>query len=352
MALNHKQLLKVDKDHAGAAAVASLHYETDKNEGIIRVKKGNSFYYIFNNKRIKDKDTLDRIKKLAIPPSWKNVWISKRANGHIQATGMDLNGRKQYRYHSKWNMVRTQTKFHRLYEFGKALPRIRKKIKKDLSLPGLNEDKVLATVINLMELTYIRVGNNDYEKLYGSYGLTTLKDKHVNIQQEKINFSFTGKKGISHTISVKNKKLAKIIKACRDIPGRELFQYYSDDSDRRKIDSGMVNGYIKIAAGEDFSAKDFRTWAGSLQALEQFCSLQDDTGHDVKKNVNRVLEEVSRKLGNTKNICRKYYVHPGLIQLYEENRLMACIAKKDNNNFKGLSEKENSLMQVLKKSIA
>lgn len=354
MTLSHKQLLKLDKDHAGAASVASLHYVTDKEAGILRYKKGNKFYYTFNNKRITDKEILERIKKLAIPPSWKNVWISNKQNGHIQATGLDLNGRKQYRYHAKWSLVRAHTKFHRLYEFGKALPGIRRKIQKDLALPVLSEEKVLATVINLMELTYIRIGNNGYEKLYGSYGLTTLKDKHVKIQNEKINFSFTGKKGISHNISLKNKKLAKIIKECRDIPGRELFQFYSGENDKRKIDSGMVNEYIKAAGGNDFSAKDFRTWAGSLQALEVFCSLEcDDKEPNIKKNVNHVMEEVSRKLGNTKNVCRKYYVHPGLVQLYEENKLTACLIKNNNKqNQKGLTEKENNLMRVLKKGLA
>ena len=355
MTLSHKQLLKLDKNHAQAAVAAKLHYVTDKEEGIERVKKGNKFHYSYNSKMVKDKAVLDRIKKLAIPPSWKNVWISNRANGHIQATGTDLNGRKQYRYHAEWSLVRTQTKFHRLYEFGKALPSIRTKIEKDLSTSVLTEEKVLATVINLMELTYIRIGNNGYEKLYGSYGLTTLKDKHVSIKNEKINFSFTGKKGVTHNISLKNKKLAKVVKECRDIPGRDLFQYYNGSEERRKIDSGMVNNYIKEAAGQDFSAKDFRTWAGSLQAMQVFCSLQEDiNGTDVKKNVNHVMEVVSSKLGNTKAICRKYYVHPALIQLYEENKLTACVTINANGKpkYKGLTAEENNLMNVLKKGLS
>jgi DNA topoisomerase-1 len=350
-ALSHKKFLAIDKDHKQAARVAKLHYVSDKEEGITRQKKGKKYSFRYNGKAIKDKEQLLRIRKLAIPPSWKDVWICYRADGHIQATGLDLNNRKQYRYHSEWNALRTQTKFHRLYEFGKALPSIRKKIKKDMASTELSENKVLATVINLMELTYIRIGNNGYEKLYGSYGLTTLKDKHVKIKNESIQFSFTGKKGVSHSISLKNKKLARIVKQCRDIPGRELFQYYESNGDKKKIDSGMVNNYIKESSGHDFTAKDFRTWAGSLQALQIFCSLQEPLSEkDAKKNTVAMLDEVSKKLGNTRSVCKKYYVHPGLIQLYEGNKLSACMGKNGNSKVKsnGLTVEENNLMHVLK----
>jgi DNA topoisomerase-1 len=351
--LSHKQHLSIDRNYEKAARAARLYYVTDKDPGILRNKKGDGFFFTYEDKPLNDKDQLERIRKLAIPPAWTEVWICYRADGHIQATGFDLNKRKQYRYHTDWNSLRTQTKFHRLYEFGKSLPAIRKKIKKDLSLKDLSENKVLATAINLMELTYIRIGNNGYEKLYGSYGLTTLKDKHVKLHKEKIVFSFTGKKGIEHTISLKNKKLASIVKQCRDIPGRELFQFYTADGSKRKIDSGMVNNYIKEAAQNDFSAKDFRTWAGSLHALQNFCSLQEVTDQkDVKKNIVTVLDAVSKKLGNTRTVCRKYYVHPGLIQLYEENKLVACMTKNGNkkSTINGLTAEENNLMLILKKS--
>jgi len=354
MTLTHKKLLLIDKDHKQAAQTARLYYVSDKEPGITRLQKGKTTSYLYQNKKLTDKEQLDRIKKLAIPPSWKDVWICYRSDGHIQATGIDLNNRKQYRYHTAWNQLRTQTKFHRLYEFGKALPHIRKKIQRDLAQHELNENKVLATVINLMELTYIRVGNNGYEKLYGSYGLTTLKDKHVKIKNEKILFSFTGKKGIEHSITLKNKKLARIVKQCRDIPGRELFQFYQSDGSKKKIDSGMVNNYIKEAAGQDFSAKDFRTWAGSLQALQSFCSLQEVLEEkDLKKNVVTVLDEVSKKLGNTRTICRKYYVHPGLIELYEQHKLIACVDKNNQRPLSatGLTAEESNLMQVLKKNL-
>lgn len=352
--LTHKKLLQIDKDHKQAAQTARLHYVTDKEPGISRSQSGKSITYLFQGKKLTDKEQLERIRKLAIPPSWSDVWICYRPDGHIQATGIDLNKRKQYRYHADWNQLRTQTKFHRLYEFGKALPCIRKRIQKDLSQSELNENKVLATVINLMELTYIRIGNNGYEKLYGSYGLTTLKDKHVQVNNEKILFSFTGKKGKEHTITVRNKKLARIVKQCRDIPGRELFQFYQSDGSKRRIDSGMVNNYIKEATGHDFSAKDFRTWAGSLQALQSFCSLQEALDEkDIKKNVVVVLDEVSKKLGNTRSICRKYYVHPGLIELYEQNKLIACLNKNGKSPalVKGLTAEENKLMQVLRKNL-
>ena len=221
--LSHRQFLKTDKDHRRAASAAHLIYVNDSMPGIIRIKKGKRFRYSYNGQIIKDEKLLERIKKLAIPPSWSNVWICVISNGHIQATGLDLNKRKQYRYHTGWNLLRNETKFHRLYEFGKTLPSLRLRVEKDINNKELSEDKVLATSIRLMEQTYIRVGNSDYEKMYGSYGLTTLKDEHVTIKKDKLYFSFTGKKGIEHTISLRNKKLARIVRQCRDIPGKELF---------------------------------------------------------------------------------------------------------------------------------
>ena len=228
---------------------------------------------------------------------------------------------------------------------------MRKKIKKDLEAAELTENKVLATIVNLMEQTYIRVGNNGYEKLYGSYGLTTLKDRHVTIIKEDIQFSFRGKKGIEHSISIKNKRLARNIRQCRDIPGKELFQYYTGDSQKRSVDSGMVNNYIKEITQAEFTAKDFRTWAGSLQALECFRSLDEPiNASDIRKNIITVLDVVSNKLGNSRSICKKYYVHPVLIQLYEENKLKkyfsASLPKRITT---GLSTEERILMQTLKK---
>jgi DNA topoisomerase-1 len=351
--LSHKEFLTIDKDYEQAAAAVDLVYVRDNVAGITRRPAQNGFLYFYKDKQITDSEIIDRIRKLAIPPAWTNVWICYNPNGHIQATGVDVRNRKQYRYHSMWNKVRSETKFHRLYEFGKALPTLRKKLEKDISLPDLCERKVLAVVILLMERTYIRIGNYGYEKMNGSYGLTTLKDKHVVIRSGELNFSFKGKKGVYHDISLKNKKLAKIVKECRDIPGKELFQYYTKDGTRRSIDSGSVNQYIKDASGMDFSAKDFRLWAGSLNCLRSFKSMgQAITQTMCKQNILMALDEVSHKLGNTRTVCRKYYVHPGLIQLYEQNNLekylknLDALEKPDNKT--GLTREENCLMKILK----
>lgn len=351
--LSHKQFLTIDKDYEQTAAAVDLVYVKDNVRGITRRPSKKGFFYYHNAKKITDSHTLDRIRKLAIPPAWTNVWICYNPNGHIQATGSDLRNRKQYRYHSLWNKIRSETKFHRLFEFGKALPVIRHQLDKDISIPDLCEKKVLAAVILLMERTYIRIGNYGYEKMNGSYGLTTLKDKHVVIKSGEMNFSFKGKKGVFHDISLRNKKLANIVKECRDIPGKELFQYYAANGARRSIDSGSVNEYIKAASGMDFSAKDFRLWAGSLNILRSFKSMgQALTQTMCKQNVLMALDEVSSKLGNTRTVCRKYYVHPGLIRLYEENNLEKYLKELDSlekpNNKSGHTHEEQVLMKILK----
>lgn len=355
-ALSHKEFLKIDKDYTKAAKVADLIYVSDKDPGINRVKKGEGFAYYYNDEKISDEETLNRIKKLAIPPAWTNVWISKKANGHIQATGFDVKGRKQYRYHPHWNELRNETKFHRLYEFGRALPAIRLRVEEDLAKKELSEEKVLATVVSLMERTFIRVGNDDYEKLYGSYGLTTLKDKHVKVNGSTVKFSFKGKKGVYHSIELQNKKLAKLVQQCKDIPGKELFQYYDEGGNHHSIDSGMVNRYVKEVSGGDFSAKDFRTWAGTLHILQVFCSMDKaECERDCKKNIVAALDEVSKKLGNTRTVCKKYYVHPGIIRLYEEQSLDKYIKQLDviekDDNLTGLTSEERMLMKILKELV-
>ena len=320
------------------------------------MKKGKKFIYVYDNKPLKEKDEVERIRKLAIPPAWTHVWICPNENGHIQATGLDLRGRKQYRYHSLWNTLRNETKFHRLYEFGKILPSIRLQLEEDLAKKEMSEDKVLATVVSLMERTYIRVGNEDYEKLYGSFGLTTLKDKHVKIEGDKVYFSFRGKKGIEHKITLKNKRLAKMIKQCRDIPGKELFQYYDEQGNRKSIDSGMVNHYIKKACAGDFTAKDFRTWAGTLNSIRAFKSIgESESETDCKKKIVAALDEVSKLLGNTRTVCKKYYVHPGIIKLYEEKNLLKYLNELDKieepDDLTGLTGEEKVLMKILKQLV-
>jgi DNA topoisomerase-1 len=354
--LSHKEILKLDRDYSKAATMVDLRYVNDKEEGITRIKKGNGFYYTYKNKPLKSEAQLDRIKKLVIPPAWTDVWICSTENGHIQATGTDQRGRKQYRYHHLWHLMRNETKFHRLYEFGKLLPTMRLKIEEDLAKKELCEDKVIATVISLMERTYIRIGNDGYEKLYGSYGLTTLKDSHVKVEGGTVHFCFKGKKGVEHKISLRNPRLARMVQKCRDIPGKELFQYYDEDGIRKSIDSGMVNKYIKEATGNDFSAKDFRTWAGTLNTLRAFKSLgQAETETESKKNIVSVLDEVSKKLGNTRTVCKKYYVHPGIIRLYEEQNLHKYLNELDKieatDNLTGLTSEERVLMKILKELV-
>jgi DNA topoisomerase-1 len=351
--LSHTQFLNAGKDGEKAATLVKLVYVKDSAEGISRFKKGSGFTYFFNNKPVRDASAVERIHKLAIPPAWTNVWICPLANGHIQATGLDVRNRKQYRYHAAWNLMRSETKFHHLYEFGKTLPAIRATVEKDLAEKELTQKKVLALVVSLMEKTHIRIGNKEYEKLNGSYGLTTLKNKHAHINGSSVVFSFKGKKGVRHDITLQNKKLVKAVKQCREIPGKELFQYYDAEGNRHPVDSGMVNQYIKEISGGDFSAKDFRTWAGSLHALEAFSSLDEAlTEGECKKNIIAVLDAVSKKLGNTRNVCKKYYVHPVLLKLYEEKKLHSCLKTPGfaelNSGLTRFSPEEETLMRILK----
>lgn len=293
-----------------------------------------------------------RIKKLVIPPAWENVWICSNPNGHLQVTGIDVRGRKQYKYHPAWNTFRNHTKFYRLYEFGCCLPNMRLKLEKDLSLPGLPLQKVLATVVSLMERTNIRIGNCAYEKIYGSYGLTTMKDKHVKINGTKLKFSFKGKKGVYHDINIKAKRLASIVKKCQDIPGKELFQYYDEEGNRKSIDSGMVNEYIKEISGGDFTAKDFRTWSGTVQALVALKELGFETQTEAKRNIASALDNVSNALGNTRTVCKKYYVHPIILSLYETKTLEKNINQLDeiekDDGKSDLTTEEKILMNILK----
>lgn len=334
-----------------AARAADLVYVTDKKPGISRKKRGKTFTYILNNKLVKDEDQLERIKKLAIPPAWESVWICSLPHGHLQATGLDALKRKQYRYHQLWTQIRNQTKYFRLYEFGRALPQIRNRLRKDLAKPGLPKEKVLALVVKLMELTNIRIGNNAYEKLYGSFGLTTLKDRHVKINGNKIEFFFKGKKGISHRINIRSKRFARLVKQCRDIPGKDLFQYIDETGNHHAIDSGSVNNYIKEISGKDFTAKDFRTWAGSTLALLAFKELGDaSTTKEVQKKIVLALNGVSELLGNTRTVCKKYYVHPSILKLYENNTLSGYLSKLESlKASKSLMAEEHLLTLILKK---
>lgn len=348
---SHKEFLKIDKNYEAAASAADLVYVSDQQPGIRRVKKGKGFTYYYDNKRLRDDLDLKRIRNLVIPPAWTRVWISKSPNGHIQATGYDVRGRKQYRYHPRWNELQQETKFHRMIEFGKSLPLLRKEIKKDLSLPGFPEVKVIAMVVSLMEKTFIRVGSSEYEKLYGSYGLTTLKNKHVSVSGDRVTFSFKGKKGVYHNITLKSKRFAHIIKQCKSISGRELFQYYDGEGNLKKVDSGQVNQYIKTCTGQDFTSKDFRTWAGTLMMFTVLKAAEpSSTARALQQNIVKAFQEVSVKLGNTVPVCKKYYVHPGIIHLYEKDTLATLCKTWRTHPYRDtthLSNEEQILLKLL-----
>jgi DNA topoisomerase-1 len=351
--LTHKEIVKLDRDYEKAAKSVNLIYVNDCIPGITRQRKGNGFVYLHPSKKVLTNGQLERIKKLVIPPAWEKVWICPDENGHLQATGYDQLNRKQYRYHSLWGVARSETKFHKMFEFGKRLPVLRERLQQDLSNKQLSREKVIAAIISLMERTYIRVGNEDYEKKYGSRGITTLHNNHVTIGGEEIKFSFTGKKNVPQSIKLRNKRLARIVKQCRDIPGNELFQYYDENGNRHPVDSGMVNDYLKETFQAEFTAKDFRTWAGTLNFLLCLKSLQEPVNEtSAKRNILFAYDEVSRKLGNTRAVCRKYYVHPQVAQLYESGKLLPYLKKlpdsASEDTVVGLSDEENVLMRILK----
>jgi DNA topoisomerase-1 len=349
-----KKIQKISADPAETAKAAHLIYINDNTPGIVRVKKDDKFEYLYQGKKLSNEDDLQRIKKLAIPPAWEDVWISRSANSHLQVTGKDIRNRKQYKYHPLWNKLRNHTKFYHMYEFGKALPDIRKRLEKDISLKGMPCNKVLAIAVSLMEHIHIRIGSQFYEKVYGSFGLTTLKNKHVSINGNKLHFCFKGKKGVMHNIDLKNKKLASLIQKCRDIPGKELFQYFDEDGNKQEIDSGMVNNYIREISNGDFTAKDFRTWAGSLHAFLTLKEMADcETETEKKKNTLAAINSTAKYLGNTPNVCKKYYISPAIISLYENDKLNKFSLSPEVQgeiDKQGLSDEEKILMCILEEN--
>lgn len=342
------KLEKIGSDPKITAKAVGLRYAANSDIGYFRIKYGNDFKYVDEHqKTIRNKEILDRIHALVIPPAWENVWISPYENGHLQVTGIDAKGRKQYRYHANWNKIRNQSKFYRLRRFALALPKIRKQVESDLSRSGLPYEKVVALVVKLIEMTNIRIGNDAYKKLYGSFGLTTLRDKHVKFEQSKIYFDFKGKKGVNHKISLESRRLVNLVKKCKDIPGQELFQYYDDDGKRHTIGSADVNSYIKDITGEDFTAKDFRAWAGSVNALCAFQGIGEFTSDtDCKRKIIEVIDHVAQKLGNTRTVCRKYYVHPTVIAAYENGTIGKYKTQKDIHG-NDLNADEEALVKLL-----
>ena len=294
---------------------------------------------------IKSPETLRRIQRLAIPPAWTDVWICPSAEGHLQAVGRDARGRKQYRYHPQWREARDETKYDRLAAFGKALPKIRRRVAHDLKEKQLSRNKVLATVVRLLETTFIRIGNKEYTKQNGSFGLTTLRDRHVNIRGQQVRFYFRGKSGVKHTIDIENALLARIVRQLRDLPGYELFQYYGDDGKRRTVGSSDVNQYVREAAGEDFTAKDFRTWAGTMLAAEALENCPFGTAKEAQKNIKAAIASVSSQLGNTVAVCRKSYIHPSIFNAYVEGSFPR---KAPSTPIRGLSVRESAVLSFLR----
>jgi len=310
-------------DPVRSARAAGLRHVTDDEPGIRRVPRGEGFVYVDpQGRRIKDRETLERIRKLAIPPAWTDVWICPRPNGHLQATGRDARGRKQYRYHPGWREVRDETKFGRMSAFGAALPKIRARVERDLAVRGLPREKVLATVVKLLETTLIRVGNREYARHNNSFGLTTLRDRHVDVAGARLRFEFRGKSGKEHSVEVADRRLARIVRQCRDLPGQKLFQYLDENGERQHVSSEDVNDYLRETTGEELSAKDFRTWGGTVLALSALLDVGPCASQkDANKAVVETLKQVADQLGNRPAICRKYYVHPVVIQAFLEGAL-------------------------------
>ena len=312
-----------------SARAAGLRYTTDARPGIRRVRHGAAFrYFAPSGRRVTNQADLARIRSLVIPPAWEDVWISTDPNGHLQATGRDARGRKQYRYHPKWRVIRDETKFYRLIGFAKALPVIRRRTNADLRRRSLERQKVLALVVQLLEKTLIRVGNDEYAKQNRSFGLTTLRDTHVDVRGGRLRFVFRGKSGVEHEISLDDRRLARIVKVCREMPGYDLFQYYDEKGDRRPIGSADVNAYLKEISGEDYTSKDFRTWAGTVLAAEllrQCEAFNSET--EGKRNIVRAVESVAQRLGNTKAVSRKCYIHPAVLDSYLDGSLLKLTHK-------------------------
>ncbi len=345
---------EIVSDPVESAQAAGLRYVSDTQPGIRRKRAGKGFVYVgTDGKTIRDAKELSRIRSLAIPPAYTDVWICPSPNGHIQATGRDARGRKQYRYHPKWREVRDETKFGRMLGFSQTLPKIRARLERDLSLPGLPREKVLATVVRLLEFTCIRVGNDEYAKSNRSYGLTTLQDRHVEISGANLRFEFRGKSGKTHKVDLNDRRLARIVERCQDLPGEDLFQYLDDDEVRQTIGSGDVNEYIREISGQEFTAKDFRTWAGTLLAVEALTKIGSfSTQRNAKSNVLKAIDEVAEQLNNTRSVCRKYYVHPAVLESYLDGKLLEYLGNGSKQGAKDeLAADEAAVVRLLRRNV-
>jgi DNA topoisomerase-1 len=348
----------VPLEPAATARQAGLRYVNDRRPGIRREREGEGFVYRGpDGALVTDEQQLTRFRKLAIPPAWTDVWICSSPNGHLLASGRDARGRKQYRYHPRWRQIRDETKYNRMVAFAQALPRIREQVEHDLALAGLPRRKVLATVVRLLETTFIRVGNEEYARTNGSFGLTTMRDRHVTVQGSTLRFSFKGKGGKTHRIDVSDRRLAAIVKRCRDLPGYELFQYVDEDGEPQVVDSADVNGYLRDAGADEFTAKDFRTWAGTVLAalaLQEFEAFDSETQR--KRNVVQAIEQVAKRLGNTPAICRKCYVHPTVIEAYMDGLTLETVRQQAERamveDVDGLRPEEAMVLALLRNRLA
>lgn len=336
-----------------AARKAGLHYVSDKRPGISRHRRNDVFYYTdAGGRRIRDQATLNRLRSLAIPPAWTEVWISPDAQGHIQATGRDARGRKQYRYHPDWRQHRDENKFEHMVAFARVLPRIRRRVQRDLKQRGMPRPKVLAAVLRLLETTLIRVGNDEYARANRSYGLTTIRNKHVQVRGTSVMFQFRGKSGKDHAVQLKDRKLARIVKRCQDMPGQELLAYEDETGQIRDVRSEDVNDYLREISGGDFSAKDYRTWAGTVLAAIALREFEEVTSQvQARKNIVQAVEAVARMLGNTPAVCRKCYVHPAILDSYFEGQTIATlrrnVAGKIDRRLSRLKPEEASVLVLL-----
>ena len=323
-----------------SAKSAGLRYVTDRLAGIRRKRFGKAFTYMnADGTPLRDAEALRRIKSLAIPPAWTDVWICPIPNGHIQATARDAKGRKQYRYHPRWRMVRDETKYDRIIAFGQMLPLIRRRAEQDLARPGLPREKILATVVRLLESTLIRVGNEEYARQNDSFGLTTMRDRHVDVSGSTLRFAFRGKSGIQHSVDLTDRRLARVVKRSQDLPGQELFQYLDKKGKHHSIGSSDVNEYLREITKQDFTAKDFRTWAGTVlaaTALQEFEAWNSKA--QAKRNVVRAIESVATRLGNTKAVCKKCYIHPAVLNTYLEGSLVHTLQRRIDKEMTALRD--------------
>jgi DNA topoisomerase-1 len=319
---NHPSLVQAKN----SAVKIGLHYVTAEQPGIRRIRAGRDFRYLLpNGKALRDSADLKRIKSLVIPPAWEDVWICADAQGHLQAVGRDAKGRKQYRYHSRWREVRDETKFNRMISFGKALPKIRRRVRRELRQPGLGRNRILAAVVGLLELTAFRVGNDEYANNNKSYGLTTLRHHHAKVRGSTIRFNFRGKSGKQQCVDVEHPTLSRIVRKCQDLPGQDLFQYLDEEGKVHDVTSGDVNSFLAEITGKDFTAKDFRTWTGTVLAalaLREFEPIGSKA--KAKRNIVRAIEQVAQRLGNTTSVCKKCYIHPIIFESYLDGTLVSA----------------------------